>query len=789
MGKIGKCCCVECPTLEELPDISIAGMTPTGDWDNSVGGNICCFERTYEYDEEQEWVLALEDITVDRRLNATSVVEWLKFKQTPLMYYRLSRVGGDFEECPTEGDTQPDPIDCGTYVRCALTTDTCVQEYRERTKFWKKQRDVIVRITKGNVSCTATPVEKWVVQVEQRFWWSQVSAIWGTAFGYFFRSRNTVFETCFSGTMPTGWTNTSSSSGSLSWSNDLGPEDGTITEDFVVKTKTYTTLPDLDTFSSSDADPTDCWVICSIFEQDKEDRSCIQTEEIFSIVTCTTNVVETVLLDGFTSTPCTGAISNPSAPFQVRPGVCSRNVCIQCGGGSDDIWAIDSVVAGPTIDCEDREYIGYRVTSTCDVCVQVATLTTPTASINYTCGPACNDGSTGDCDTIPFGWYEHFTEERCKYSGGAVASQLSFDFEYINEERQSDVCHDFIDVILVFFPSNVTLAYIGKASLTLNKYAPAIATPQTLVPATRSLTLTTFEVLFATPLVTTPETLGVTLTAFAVTPITPQTLTPATTALTLTTFEALLATPLVVTTSTSTLTTTMYAPAIATPQVVTPTNTTLVISTFIPSLATPIVITPDTAGLTLSTFVPTIVNPVSLVPTTLGLVVSTFVPTSETPVVVTPSTLRLVIDTETTCELILTTYPPDVIVDSVPCVPTVSIVKSVTPNPITLGNIASWTITITNTSSCEVPSGIEVSDQLPDEADILYETGSQYGGTSNDSTSAPILTWVLPAIPVGDSVVLGYDTDTLSTGTFTNLATIDAGTGMGQSDSESLTVN
>jgi uncharacterized repeat protein (TIGR01451 family) len=746
MGKIGKCCCVECPTLEELPDISIAGMTPAGDWDNSEGGNICCFERTYEYDEEQEWVLALEDITVDRRLNATSVVEWLKFKQTPLMYYRLSRVdGGDFEECPTEGDTQPDPIDCGTYVRCAVTTDECINEYRERTKFWKKQRDVIVRITKGNVSCTATPVEKWVVQVEQRFWWSQVSAIWGTAFGYFFRSRNTVFETCFSATMPTGWTNTSSSSGSLSWSNDLGPEDGTITEDFVVKTKTYTTLPDLDTFSSSDADPTDCWVICSIFEQDKEDRSCIQTEEIFSIVTCTTNVVETVLLDGFTSTPCTGAISNPSAPFQVRPGVCSRNVCIQCGGGSDDIWAINSVVAGPTIDCEDREYIGYRVTSTCDVCVQVATLTTPTASINYTCGPACNDGSTGDCDTIPFGWYEHFTEERCKYSGGAVASQLSFDFEYINEERQSDVCHDFIDVILVFFPSNVTLAYIGKASLTLNKYAPEIATPQTLVPPTRSLTLTTFEVLFATPLVTTPDTLSNTLTTFAPTILNPESVTPATLTLTLTTFG--------------------------------------------PSLATPIIVTPDVAGLTLETFGPTIVNPVETTPATATLVVSAFAPTAATPVVVTPPPLALVIDTETTCELILTTYPPDVIVDSEPCVPTVSITKSVSPNPITLGNVASWTITIANTSSCEVPSGIEVSDQLPDETDILYETGSQYGGTSNDSTSAPILTWVLPAIPVGDSVVLGYDTDTLSTGTFTNLATIDAGTGMGQSDSESLTVN
>ena len=124
-----------------------------------------------------------------------------------------------------------------------------------------------------------------------------------------------------------------------------------------------------------------------------------------------------------------------------------------------------------------------------------------------------------------------------------------------------------------------------------------------------------------------------------------------------------------------------------------------------------------------------------------------------------------------------------------PCVPTVSIVKSVTPNPIIVGEVASWTITITNTSDCEVPAGIEVSDQLPDETDILYVADSLYGGASSDASAAPVLNWVLPAIPANGSVVLGYDTDTLDTGTFTNLATIDVGTGMGQSDTESLVVN
>ena len=215
----------------------------------------------------------------------------------------------------------------------------------------------------------------------------------------------------------------------------------------------------------------------------------------------------------------------------------------------------------------------------------------------------------------------------------------------------------------------------------------------------------------------------------------------------------------------------------------------MAIATFAPTLNVPITVTPDVTGLTLATFGPTIVNPVETTPTTATLVVSAFIPIAATPVVVTPPTLALVIDTETTCELVLTTYPPEVIVDSEPCVPTVSIVKSVTPNPITLGGVASWTITITNTSNCEVPAGIEVSDQLPDETDILYVANSLYGGSSSDASAAPVLNWTLPAIAAGNSVVLGYDTDTLSTGTFSNLAIIDSGTGIGQSDSESLTVN
>lgn len=243
------------------------------------------------------------------------------------------------------------------------------------------------------------------------------------------------------------------------------------------------------------------------------------------------------------------------------------------------------------------------------------------------------------------------------------------------------------------------------------------------------------------------------------------------------TFAPSLATPLVVTPETDSKTITGFAPNVSTPQTITPATQSLAIATFAPTLNVPITVTPDVTGLTLATFGPTIINPVAIVVPSLGLAITFFAGNVQTPIVVTPPPLALVIDTETTCELILKTYPPEVLTD---CVPSVSIVKSVTPNPCILGEIAIWTITITNTSACEVPAGIEVSDQLPDETDILYVANSLYGGSSSDASAAPVLNWTLPAIPVGGSVVLGYETDTFSVGGFSNLVTIESGTGAGQ---------
>jgi hypothetical protein len=220
--------------------------------------------------------------------------------------------------------------------------------------------------------------------------------------------------------------------------------------------------------------------------------------------------------------------------------------------------------------------------------------------------------------------------------------------------------------LALFAPTATTQSFFGPPTLplTLTTFAPTPITPQTLTPATRSLTLTTFEALLATPLVATPETLGNTLSSFAPTITTPQTLTPTLSTLVISTFAPSLATPITVTPGTDSKTTTVFAPHVSTPQTLTPTTQSLAIATFAPTLNVPQTVTPDVTGLTLATFGPTIINPVETTPATATLVVSAFAPTAATPVVVTPPPLALVIDTETTCELILTTYPPEVTVSS-----------------------------------------------------------------------------------------------------------------------------
>jgi hypothetical protein len=439
MGKIGKCCCGTCPTLAELPDIVIAGMTPTSDWTN-FGGNACCWERTYTYNTTQEFDFLYEDVIDNYDFNMTSVVEWLKYKQTPFLRYKLSMVPCEgvesdplnpdapvaedcLEECP--GGPQPDPYDCGTYVKVATTTTTRIDQAKSRRRFYIKKRDIRIRITKGDVSCDETPLEKWVVQIRYRFW----SRIGSSSLSYQSTNRNTVFETCFSGGMPIGWGNTSTSTGSPSY----GFESTVDTEQVFTKTKTYTTLPSTETWNAADANSSDCYNLCE-FDANMGPSITLQAYVApVNISTCSPTITSQSLLSGYTLDPCVlPSISN-----------CSFVECIDCNTSPPTI----SRSPGPTIDCSAASYNRFIVSAnSCTINVAVTALT-PAATINYTCDSCFTSLA---CADIPEGWYQGSVGENCKYIGAAFPSQQSLSLTYIDVEKRDLVTYSWPSLFVDF---------------------------------------------------------------------------------------------------------------------------------------------------------------------------------------------------------------------------------------------------------------------------------------------------------------------------------------------------
>lgn len=425
----GCCACGACPTLDELPDIVLTGMTPTGDW-TGFGTNICCWERTYTYDDTQDFVLLQEDIIDNYDFNMTSVVEWVRFKRTPYLSYRLGfePCEGDPEsEClePCPEGPQPDPYDCGTYVKVATTTTTRIDQAKTRLRFYIKKRDVRIRITKGNVSCDENLLEKWVVQIRYRYW----SRVGSSELTYQSTTRNTVFETCFSGGMPTGWGNTSTSIGSPSY----GFESTVDTERFFIKTKTYDELPATDTWLSTDEDSDDCYNICG-FDPNFGPSATLQAYVApVNISTCNPTISAQSLLSGYTLDPC------------VLPSTtnCSFIQCIDCTTSPPTL----SQSAGPTIDCTAASYNRYIVSAnSCTINVAVTALS-PSATINYTCD-SCFTGLL--CADIPEGWYQGSVGENCKYIGGAFPSQQSLSLTYTDVEKRDLVTYSWPSLLVDF---------------------------------------------------------------------------------------------------------------------------------------------------------------------------------------------------------------------------------------------------------------------------------------------------------------------------------------------------
>jgi|688.fasta_scaffold05862_17 hypothetical protein len=452
MGGKNNCCKICLPP----PNIILPGMTPVGDWYN-IGLDLCCWERVYNYNDAQPWVLISDYISWDYRSESTSVVEYLEFRQERQKWYRLALdYYGNPEECPVL-PTIPD-YDCGTWVPAATRTIEALSFAKERYRYWTKQKNIVVRYGHKDIACDEEPdTRKFIVQIQQNFWWSYLRhQNYNSAPGVNEGWRSSyILETCFDWitSAPSSWTHDSyPTTEDTPWvpSLSLTADDGIITESFVVKTKVYDEMPESDTWTVSDPHTLECWSFCSGFEQMINPIDCIQEYVPSVTYDCTPTNSQHDIAPPFTRTPCPSGACNAS---------CSCYSCVYCPPPACEGCPIPSgsITNYPaaTIDCSARTFLIDILTISCEyplTAIPNAGLATynplflNSRKFEYDCGPACVNIT---CTTVLSGWYYPVTEgERCWYlppgNGWTAETQVSFDYDIYSTYHTPAICQNFI---------------------------------------------------------------------------------------------------------------------------------------------------------------------------------------------------------------------------------------------------------------------------------------------------------------------------------------------------------
>lgn len=137
MGKIGKCCCTcECLTLEELPSITIAGMT-SGSWVETE----CCWIKTFSFTTQPATVTICTDPVLDESVETILNSDHYIFK-APLP--PLFTEEQDFP-LPLEYCCEADPVLVGTKeAKCRFFVQTKLKvSYRPKEIEVKASRQVV----------------------------------------------------------------------------------------------------------------------------------------------------------------------------------------------------------------------------------------------------------------------------------------------------------------------------------------------------------------------------------------------------------------------------------------------------------------------------------------------------------------------------------------------------------------------------------------------------------------------------------------------------------------------
>ena len=142
MGGIGRCCCGECEclTLEELPNISISGMTG-GIWQETE----CCWIKTFTFNSPQ--AVTTTCLPVHSKSDYTAICEAdiyaVKSPLPPLFE-------GECQEWPL-----PLEYCCSSDAPYLLASReaTCMGTWQQRMRVSYKAKDIVVKASRQNVTC------------------------------------------------------------------------------------------------------------------------------------------------------------------------------------------------------------------------------------------------------------------------------------------------------------------------------------------------------------------------------------------------------------------------------------------------------------------------------------------------------------------------------------------------------------------------------------------------------------------------------------------------------------
>ena len=94
--------------------------------------------------------------------------------------------------------------------------------------------------------------------------------------------------------------------------------------------------------------------------------------------------------------------------------------------------------------------------------------------------------------------------------------------------------------------------------------------------------------------------------------------------------------------------------------------------------------------------------------------------------------------------------------------PALSITKSVDKTYISAGETVKYTLTVVNTGG--TATSITVSDTIPQETYFDYVAGSITGGTAQDDSLSPVLTWTIDSLALGETATLTFEMNSSTTG-------------------------